>query len=161
MYHSPAEIGVVEGSGYYVDQGGYAWEWDRAKQRLLLIAAPGGGMKWIYPTSSPKFRAIYAKIVSGKTPWTGDLAVILATARAQGGMATGTAVASPSRSAPLTTAPTAPTIVTRYAPAPTPAPVADPVAPVAFYQRSWFPFAAAGVGLAVLGLIALASQARS
>lgn len=152
MYHAPSALSVVEGSGYYLDSGGYAWQWDRATGRLFVVAAPGGGMKWVYAASHPKFRAIYAKVIAGKTPWTTDLANILAIAGAQGGSATGTAATG-------TAARPATVISQAAAPPPTVAP-AEPIAMVPIYQRAWFPFAAAGAALALLGLVAVSLGGR-
>jgi hypothetical protein len=138
-------------TGYYLDSGGYAWHWDRAKARLTLIAAPGGGMRWSYTASHPKFAAIFAKIVNGKEPWTDNLPTILAIASAQGGTETGqgTGTATPSST---TTRPT----LTLTATAPTP--FLPPTPPrnlraTPIYKRTWFPFAVAGAGVLTLGLL--------
>jgi len=87
------DFGAAGGSGFYTDEGGYAWYYDAAQKFVSMLASPKGGARVVFKQAErpDEYDKVYSKVVKGKSPVSNadGKGAVLAYAAARGGRPTG------------------------------------------------------------------------
>jgi len=108
----PPGGGGAEGTGFYQDEGGYAWYYDYNAKLLSMLASPKGGARVVYKKAEKPdaYQKVWSAVVKGKSAVGGadPKGTVLAYAAARGGKPTGQAgsATAPSSGGGRTSAPT-------------------------------------------------------
>lgn len=85
-------------SGFYRDEGGYAWFYDQKRKLVSMLASPKGGARVVFTKADQpdQYTKVWSAVVKGKSPVTDadGKAAVLAYAAARGGKPTGKAGAA-------------------------------------------------------------------
>jgi hypothetical protein len=119
---APPGGGGAGGTGFYQDEGGYAWYYDYSAKLVSMLASPKGGARVVYKKAEKPdaYMKVWNAVVKGKTAVGGadPKGTVLAYAAARGGKPTGksgAAAAAPSgggrTSAPTTDVAAPPQVV--------------------------------------------------
>jgi hypothetical protein len=90
------DLGAAAGSsGFYKDEGGYAWYYDGKQKFVAMLASPKGGPRVVWKKAEPpdKYGKVWQAVVKGKSPVddADGKSAVLAYAAARGGIPTGKA----------------------------------------------------------------------
>lgn len=96
------DFGAAGKSGFYTDEGGYAWYYDAGQKFVSMLASPKGGARVVFKKAErpDEYDKVYSKVVKGKSPVSDadGKGAVLAYAAARGGRPTGKAGAAASAS---------------------------------------------------------------
>lgn len=90
----PQSAGGAGSTGFYKDEGGYAWYYDYNQKAISMMSRPGGGARSVIKKAEQPdlYMKVWTAAIKGKTPT--DRETVLAYAASKGGMGTGKAGAA-------------------------------------------------------------------